>query len=278
MQPVMLLPLDADTRPLRQALWQHRIGHRITRETEGQLLWLADPAHHAALNEVVGRWQRGESLTPAPERCQSGRSGLTALTRRVPVTATTLGLCLIIFALIGVLGDWLIVQLTIVPIGIAGEDLVYGTLGQGLAGGQLWRLISPAFLHFGWMHLIFNLMWVWFFGRQVEVLQGSRWMLALVLAAGVGANLAQYATGTALFGGMSGVVYALLGHVWIMSRRRPNSGFFVPAMLVVFMLGWMVFTMTAMAEQVGFGNVANEAHLGGLLVGLATGWFASSRR
>lgn len=109
-------------------------------------------------------------------------------------------------------------------------------------------------------------------------MQGSRWMLALLLAAGIGANMAQYATGTVLFGGMSGVVYALLGHVWIMSRRVPQSGFFVPTMLVVFMLGWMVFTMTALAEHVGFGNVANEAHLGGLVVGLATGWLASSQR
>ncbi|BBI75048.2 hypothetical protein HAALTHF_43560n [Vreelandella aquamarina] len=49
-------------------------------------------------------------------------------------------------------------------------------------------------------------------------------------------------------------------------------------MLVVFMLGWMVFTMTDIASTVGFGNVANEAHLGGLLVGLATGWYYSSKR
>ena len=53
---------------------------------------------------------------------------------------------------------------------------------------------------------------------------------------------------------------------------------FVPQMLVVFMLGWMVFTMTDIASTVGFGNVANEAHLGGLLVGLATGWYYSSKR
>ena len=128
------------------------------------------------------------------------------------------------------------------------------------------------------MHLIFNLMWVWYFGRQIELRQGSKTMLLLLLVAGIGANLAQYVTGTVLFGGMSGVVYALLGHVWLMSRRAPNSGFFVPQMLVVFMLGWMVFTMTDIASTVGFGNVANEAHLGGLLVGLATGWYYSSKR
>lgn len=76
---------------------------------------------------------------------------------------------------------------------------------------------------------------------------------------------------------MSGVDYALLGYVWLMSRRAPHSGFFVPQMLVVFMLGWMVFTMTDAAGAVGFGNVANEAHLGGLVVGLAMGWYYSSQ-
>ena len=155
---------------------------------------------------------------------------------------------------------------------------MFGQLSQTLSSGQVWRLLSPAFLHFGWMHLIFNLMWVWYFGRQIEALQGSRTMLLLLVVAGIGANIAQYLTGTVLFGGMSGVVYALLAHVWLMSRRVPRSGFFVPQMLVVFMLGWMVFTMTDMAGSVGFGNVANEAHLGGLLVGLVTGWYYSSRR
>jgi GlpG protein len=127
------------------------------------------------------------------------------------------------------------------------------------------------------MHLIFHMMWLWYFGRQVEALQGSRQMLVLLLIAGIGANLAQYATGTVLFGGMSGVDFALLGYVWLMSRRAPRSGFFVPQMLVVFMLGWMVFTMTDMAGAVGFGNVANEAHLGGLVVGLLLGWYHSGR-
>ncbi|MGM0522069.1 MAG: rhomboid family intramembrane serine protease [Pseudomonadota bacterium] len=280
MHPVMLLPHDADTRELRQALWQHRIGHRITAEADGQLIWVADPNQHVELQALVQRWERGEPLVlsrPARGRAQRSNDLLPAL-KRVPVTAAMIVVSLLVFALIGLFGDLLIVGLTIVPIGIANDELVFGSLSATLSSGQLWRLLSPAFLHFGWMHLIFNLMWVWYFGRQIEMLQGSRTILLLLVVAGVGANLAQYATGTALFGGMSGVVYALLGHVWLMSRRVPESGFFVPTMLVVFMLGWMVFTMTDMAGSVGFGNVANEAHLGGLLVGLVTGWYYSSRR
>lgn len=279
MHPVMLLPDHTDTSELRQALWHHRIGHRITDEADGQLLWIADPRQQAELMALVEHWQRGEPLVLQQVGKRSGAmaTSLTSL-RQVPVTALMIVISLAVFALIGIFGDLLIVTLTIVPIGISGGELVMGNLSQTLFSGQLWRLLSPAFLHFGWMHLIFNLMWVWYFGRQVEALQGSRTMLLLLIVAGIGANLAQYLTGTVLFGGMSGVVYALLAHVWLMSRRVPQSGFFVPQMLVVFMLGWMVFTMTDMADSVGFGNVANEAHLGGLLVGLATGWYYSSRR
>lgn len=279
MHPVTLLPLGADTSELRKALWHYRIGHRITDEADGQLLWVADPRQHTELTSLVARWERGETLiVDAPKARPPASRNIFAIIRQLPVTSLMIGISVLIFALTGVFGDLLIVALTIVPVGVSGGQLVYGSLGDTLASGQVWRLLSPAFLHFGWMHLIFNLMWVWYFGRQIEQLQGSRTMLLLLLVAGIGANLAQYVTGTVLFGGMSGVVYALLAHVWLMSRRVPRSGFFVPQMLVVFMLGWMVFTMMDVAGSVGFGNVANEAHLGGLLVGLASGWYYSSKR
>lgn len=279
MHPVMLLPIGADTQELRKALWHYRIGHRFTEEADGQLLWVADPRQLTELKMVVARWERGEALVDEQStKRPPANVNLRVTLQRVPVTALMIGLSLVVFALIALLGDTLIMALTVVPIGISGGQLVYGTLNDSLASGQVWRLLTPAFLHFGLMHLIFNLMWVWYFGRQIETLQGSRTMLLLLLVAGVGANIAQYVTGTVLFGGMSGVVYALLSHVWLMSRRVPQSGFFVPQMLVVFMLGWMVFTMTDLAGSVGFGNVANEAHLGGLLVGLATGWYYSSKR
>ncbi|MDR5867716.1 rhomboid family intramembrane serine protease [Halomonas koreensis] len=279
MYRVMLLPHDLDTRELRRALWAHRIGHFFTDEQEGQVLWLVDPGQREAMQRLLARWQRGESLMPegAPRARPSLPPWLAPL-RRAPVTGTALVACLAVFAVMGLLGDRVIAALTVVPVGVAQGQLAFGSLGDTLASGQVWRLLSPAFLHFGWMHLIFNMLWLWFFGRQIETLHGSGRMLLLLLAAGIGGNLAQYATGTVLFGGMSGVDFALLGYVWLMSRRRPGDGFFVPQMLVVFMLGWMVFTMTDVAELFGFGNVANEAHLGGLVVGLVLGWYHSRPR
>ncbi len=280
MYRVMQLPPDRDTRELRRALWAHRIGHRITEDDEGQTLWLADPRQQAELQRLLVRWQRGEPLTPERRRARAPElapDSLLAPFRLAPVTAVTLGLCLVVFAAMAVFGDRVIAALAIVPLGVVNGSLAVGSLVEAVLAGQVWRPLSPAFLHFGWMHLIFNMLWLWYFGRQVEALQGSGRMLLILLAAGIGANLAQYAAGTVLFGGMSGVDFALLGYVWLMSRRAPHSGFFVPQMLVVFMLGWMVFTMTDMAGAVGFGNVANEAHLGGLVVGLALGWYYSGR-
>lgn len=280
MYRVMQLPPDLDTRELRRALWAHRIGHRITEESEGQTLWLADPRQQQEMMRLLAKWQRGEPLMPRERGARSaGLPAASLLTplRLAPVTAVTLALCLVVFAAMAVFGDRVIAALAIVPLGVINGSLAVGSLVEAMLAGQVWRPLSPAFLHFGWMHLIFNMLWLWYFGRQVEALQGSGRMLLIVLAAGIGANLAQYAAGTVLFGGMSGVDFALLGYVWLMSRRAPHSGFFVPQMLVVFMLGWMVFTMTDMAGAVGFGNVANEAHLGGLVVGLALGWYYSER-
>ena len=276
MYRIMLFSHDKDTSELRRALWAHRIGHRFTEEAEGQVLWLANPQQQDALMQLLVRWQRGESIMPERRVRPSSGASLAAL-RQAPVTATALGISLLVFASMYLLGDIVVAMLTIVPIAVVNGGLAFGSLTEALSSGQIWRLLSPAFLHFGWMHLIFNMMWLWYFGRQVESLQGSGRMLLILLLSGIGANLAQYATGTVLFGGMSGVDFALLGYVWLMSRRAPGNGFFVPQMLVVFMLGWMLFTMTDMAAAVGFGNVANEAHLGGLIVGLALGWYYSGR-
>ncbi|MCA1768637.1 MAG: rhomboid family intramembrane serine protease [Halomonas sp.] len=280
MYRVMQLPPDVDIRELRRALWAHRIGHRITVDDKGQTLWLADSRQQEELQQLLARWQRGESLMPkerASRLSSLPTSSLLTPLRLAPVTASTLALCVVVFAAMAVFGDRVIAALAIVPLGVINGSLAVGSLVEAVTGGQIWRPLSPAFLHFGWMHLIFNMLWLWYFGRQVETLQGSGRMLLIVLTAGIGANLAQYAAGTVLFGGMSGVDFALLGYVWLMSRRAPASGFFVPQMLVVFMLGWMIFTMTDMASAVGFGNVANEAHLGGLVVGLALGWYYSWR-
>jgi GlpG protein len=118
-------------------------------------------------------------------------------------------------------------------------------------------------MHFGWMHIIFNMMWLRQLGGQVESNAGTLRFLAIFAATAAGSNLAQYWLFRPEFGGMSGVNYALFGYVWMHSRYAPNSGYALTSATTWLMMGWLVWCGTGLA-----GPVANAAHAFGLIAGL----------
>lgn len=137
--------------------------------------------------------------------------------------------------------------------------------------GQLWRLITPIFVHFGFLHIIFNVMWMMDLGGMVETRQGSRFFAMQLAAMAIVSNLAQYMMSGPLFGGLSGVVYGLLGYVWIRGKYDLTSGYFLHPTTVGSMLIWFFACLFGL-----LGNVANTAHAAGLVMGMAWG-FAASR-
>jgi len=132
--------------------------------------------------------------------------------------------------------------------------------------GQIWRLITPDFLHFSWPHIIFNSVMLWFLGSQIEFIDGRTRLLVLALVASLLSNGLQYLVTGPLFGGLSGVVYAIMGYCWLSQRRLPRFQF--PPALITFALAWMVLGFTPLPNMLGMGNMANEAHLGGFVAGL----------
>lgn len=136
---------------------------------------------------------------------------------------------------------------------------------DGLAT-QPWRLITPMFLHLSTLHLVFNLMWWADLGRLVERFQSSAQLLLVTLTTAAISHLAQFWYAGPGFGGLSGVVYGLLGYVWIYGRIHPASGYVLRRSIVVFMLVWLVICFVGLPDI-----VANAAHLAGLLSGCALG-------
>ena len=132
--------------------------------------------------------------------------------------------------------------------------------------GEIWRLFTPAFLHFHILHLLFNMLWLKDLGSRIEHLQGRVRLLALVLAIAALSNLAQYRLGGPGFGGMSGVVYGLLGYVWLRGRLDPASGLHVDRQTMIFMVIWFFLCLFHIIP-----NVANAAHGAGFAVGLLWG-------
>jgi len=146
--------------------------------------------------------------------------------------------------------------------------------------GQMWRLITPIFLHFGLPHIVFNLWMLQVLGNSIEFRRGSWAMLGITLAIAIGSNLIQYESSALRnqyypgnFGGMSGVVYGLFGYAWVKGRFDPVAGLGVPQSTTIIMMIWLVVCIMGWADQVDRGGVrtgvANGAHVGGLLIGAA---------
>ena len=105
-------------------------------------------------------------------------------------------------------------------------------------------------LHFGVLHLAMNGLWYWELGKRIELRQGPWLLLGLTLLFSLVSNLAQHSTsGPSLFGGLSGVLYGLLGHVWLYQWLAPNPYFNLPKGVLVMMLIWLVICLTGVVGQ-----------------------------
>ncbi|PIE46264.1 MAG: rhomboid family intramembrane serine protease [Gammaproteobacteria bacterium] len=135
--------------------------------------------------------------------------------------------------------------------------------------GQVWRLITPIFLHFPaigiiFAHLAFNMIWLYQFGYLIERCDSSKWLLIIVVISGIVSNAAQaFVSPYVLFGGMSGVVYALLGYLFLLKKLDPYYLGRVPDNIIYFLIGFMVIATLGV-----FGAIANTAHIVGFIVGL----------
>jgi GlpG protein len=130
--------------------------------------------------------------------------------------------------------------------------------------GEVWRLITPIFLHLGWLHIVMNMYILFLFGGSIEEAKGPRRFLAFVLIIAVVSNIAQFFMDGPMFGGMSGVDFGLFGYLWMKSKFAPEEGFYMPRYVVVQLLAWALLCMTGL-----IGQIANTAHIVGLASGMA---------
>lgn len=135
---------------------------------------------------------------------------------------------------------------------------------------QYWRLLTPVFLHFGALHIIFNLIWWWDLAGLIERTQSKMQLLGVFLATALLSNFAQSLSYGNGFGGLSGVVYGLLGYIWLYPLVNPRVGFRLRPAIVIFMVGWLLLGYSGILDDV-FGKMANTAHLTGLLTGVGLG-------
>ena len=269
----MIQLLVLDNARMAQALVDYLatlgISCELTQSELGVSVWLADEQRLAQAQLEVKRFLAEPAHPRYMEASwQSGRAdaridyskGMTDpvtdfLHQAGPLTLVVIIACLAIYAL------------DAIGLPIFDELAFHPTLAQ-FTDWQAWRYVTPAFIHFSVLHLVFNLLWWWYLGGQIEQRLGSGKLFILLLVGAALPNIAEFFVSGPRFGGLSGVVYALLGYSWMRARLQPACGLTMPPALMGFMLIWLVLGFFDMLGT----STANMAHLVGLLVGLIQGW------
>lgn len=133
------------------------------------------------------------------------------------------------------------------------------------------RLISPIFIHFSLLHLACNLCWWLYLGKKIEETQGIWVLLILTIFSALASNFMEYDDShTPYFGGLSGVVFAVIGYVWLFGHltaktQQKTHRLFLPNEFFFFSLIWLIVGYFNFDL---FGNIANMANLSGLICGL----------
>jgi GlpG protein len=195
--------------------------------------------------------------------------------RRRPLTVILAAICVVVFLLQETpsRGARIESRLSFSTAYIDQQGHEHGTGLSDILHGEVWRLITPIFLHFGIMHLLFNVWALSSFGTMIEVRRGTMQLAALVLVSAVASNLGQYLYmerldpgEPQLFGGISGVICALFGYIWMKGMYEPEQGMILHPNSVTVVLLWLALCMTGL-----LGQIANAAHVVGLVVGVAAG-------
>jgi len=262
------IPSQYDITEFYHQLEAQGIRFRVRERGDMVELWVASSED---VREVVRMLQDYSIHHPPPPPPGMPQLGFKEQVQKMPVVVVLILLSIVGSAIV----DWgfpLIHWFTFQDFELFGDSISFDTADMAMAKGQYWRLITPIFLHFGIFHVAFNSVWMWELGRRVEPLAGSMHILMVVLLMALASNIAQYLwSGPSLFGGMSGVVYGLLGYVWMRNKVAPRPILALPSGLLVFMLVWLFAGMTGLIDLLVSGSIANAAHAAGLVSGMVLG-------
>lgn len=267
---VKKFPLEKDLTHITGFLRERVIQHHIYELAGEQVVAVLDPRMVEPVAQFLDDVDAGRLIISHDETPQADEKSLHLASILDQLTSSPISAMLIFLSVLGALlvtldNDFIVVHW------FSFQDVqgyFFVPASETLRSGHVWRLITPAFLHFGFLHLLFNSLWVWDLGRRLECLLGKINFIVFFIFTAAAANIAQYLwSANTLFGGMSGVVYGLVGFIIVRHKLSPHPLTAVPPSILGFMLFWLVLCMTGVVDYFIDGGVANAAHLGGLLAG-----------
>lgn len=160
----------------------------------------------------------------------------------------------------------------IVMIGGDVNDAAYietkgGLTVDGIKDGEYYRMFTSLFLHYGATHLIYNMLFIFAFGNSIEQFLGRIRLAIIYFGGGIGGSIFAYLYNAehnqyAVTAGASGAAYALFGGLIALAILDSRTRYDNPIALIVIAVLFISEGFT------GDSNVANAAHIGGIVIGL----------
>ena len=214
-----------DARPEGSLLWAYNEDHvaRASEELEGYLSQPDDPRFQKAVDAAEAIRRREQERDKEFRKNYREVSDLWAHPgmRRRPLTMALLAVCIAVF-LFGSQNDEKLKDHLWFATPRFEEGQWRDSGFEEILHGEVWRLVTPIFMHGSIFHIFFNMWWLIDLGTVIEVRRGTLRLALLVLISAIVSNFAQYFwmehTDPGLahgFLGMSGVIYALFGYIWM---------------------------------------------------------------
>ncbi|WP_020406622.1 rhomboid family intramembrane serine protease [Hahella ganghwensis] len=274
MEKVLELGVDVNIEPLYRYLQSQRIPIKVSEESGKQIIWVNDASLRPMVLEAAKRYLQDTQLQGQVQDWFQGRQVATpSLLARLAGYPTIV--CLLISLLITAVwtgfGEFdshryfLFLDRYAFPFPLMASPM------EGIRflfqEGDYWRLIAPAWLHWGVMHWLFNSLGVWVFGRSLERYMGVFGLLTLVFVTALISNVSQFFASGPGFAGFSGVVYAMIGVHAAGMILAPKKGIWVHQSLVVLSVLWMFAGIFGVFDLFGL-HLANMAHFMGFVCGV----------
>ncbi len=202
--------------------------------------------------------RQGAARTRTARTAFGGRAGLQSSAATITLIAINVAVFLLLRATNGLRGD-IGRRLIELP---SSNGYAPGLHLQGVAQGSYWQLVTSTFTHYEILHIAMNMIGLWIFGTFLEQELGRWRFIALYLMTGIVGSVAVYLLAephvAAL--GASGSVFGLFGAAFVVLLRKHRD---VTQLVILLVLNLFIsFTVP---------NIAWQAHIGGLLAGLALG-------
>jgi rhomboid protease GluP len=234
------------------------------RKAMSMTVWLADAAAAQTLGRLLPSSRTPEFVAKLAAHLEF-EAELLARSPRLPVTYGIAALCLLVFVVTAVQGGgWF------TPSGLVQMD--WGSnFGPFTMDGEWWRLLTYSFVHFGLLHLVFNLWALVSFGAIAERLFGSLRYAVICVVSGVAGGLVSIVVHPERnSAGASALILGILGALLAAQLRGAES---IPTEVArSFRNSTLIFAVCALTAGLAVPGIDNAAHVGGLAAGFLVAW------